>query len=225
MNELLKMYIKPTKESLDLVEKGEMTKIIQRWRLLGLMVGIRKNSKIEKDVAASYETMAYFAIEHSNDGTYGGNFETWVFPLLRIIRTGKKGVISHISRAVKPNEIVDILNKVSLNDIEKEIVKIYGRKKYDTDLWTLFAFFRSIGQGNIPLTQLDIDIFTMLKEKVVTLNEFLNNRKKSFMFDGDTVSSKVATIKPANDMGALVIVLIASYIIKKINEEDKNKKQ
>lgn len=209
------------------IETYNLTKIsLQRWRALGLLGGIRKNSKMEKEIAASMEMVAMYLVKHhfgkkegyknfiSNDNNdvlvFANSFETWIFPFLRLIRGGVNGGIKpHINHIVSVERLIGMLKNITLNNIEDDIVKIVTQKKYNETVWMYFSYMRMRGLGDTPVTAID---FEKLRNVDYLLGDLVKYRK------GNESNKKF-------DVEAEVLRLIASYVIKKINEEDKNKKQ
>lgn len=111
--------------------------VVNRWRKLGLVEGIKPNSVTEKRLCESYERMtAYLINEHKEEN---GGFETVVFPIIRRILTSN-GTGGHISRVVMPKEIIKVLETCTTQEMHDTIKNLIPKAKYENNVKLIFRF-------------------------------------------------------------------------------------
>jgi hypothetical protein len=96
--------------------------IIEKWRDIGFLNGLKNNSINEWRCAKSFNDMVDYLIKSNQDTD---NFSFILFPFIRrALTTGKK----RLYRFIDPNEIMTFINTVTLGDIFKYIIDITTKK-------------------------------------------------------------------------------------------------
>lgn len=102
--------------------KQKNEEILQRWRNLGFLKGLKEGSINEWRCAKSFDNMANYCLQNN----ICGSICTLSFPLIRrVLCTGK----NRIYRIIESEWVVDIFNKTTLNECVDEFLKIPSKSK------------------------------------------------------------------------------------------------
>jgi hypothetical protein len=177
--------------------------ITYRWRRLGLVQGIKPNSKTEKNVIEGFECMALYLLKLKNWSDF---FELIIFPIIRLIYTGEKLTGKKLYSVVDTEKLFNMLNTVTFKDVI-EMVNSHVPKsmtKYSEILLRLVEYKKFV---NKPITQINKDDFVLTDdEKNLLTALFPNEHGTGFDFEAE------------------ITYFIPSYIVFKINEENRNNK-
>lgn len=179
--------------------------ITYRWRRLGLVQGIKPNSKTEKNVIEGFECMALYLLENE-DKNFSDFFEIIIFPIIRLIYTGEKLTGKKLYSVVDTEKLFDMLNTVTF----KEVIEIVNKhipksmSKY-SDIFLRLVEYKNF--ENKPIAQINKHDFILTNDELNLLTAlFPNEHNTNFDFEAEFA------------------YFIPSYIVFKINEENKNNK-
>lgn len=179
--------------------------ITYRWRSLGLVQGIKPNSKTEKNVIEGFECMALYLLTNK-DKNWSDVFETIIFPIIRLIYTGEKLTGKKLYSVVETEKLFDMLNTVTFRDVIETVNKYIPKSmtKYNDILLRLVEYKKFADK---PITQINRHYFTLTNDELKLLTAlFPTEHKTNFDFEAE------------------ITYFIPSYIVFKINEENKNNK-
>ena len=102
--------------------------IIDFWKSKGLLNGLKSGSQTEWRCAKSFEDLSNILLNGYNetlninreyfDKCNNPKFQSIIFPIIRrMICTNKP----RLNRIIKPNEIIDALNQLTINDLLKHL--------------------------------------------------------------------------------------------------------
>lgn len=179
--------------------------IMYRWRRLGLVQGIKPNSKTEKNVIEGFECMALYLLTNQNKN-WSDVFEIIIFPIIRLIYTGEKLTGKKLYSVVKTEKLFDMLNTVTFRDVIETVNKYIPKSmtKYNDILLRLVEYKNF---ANKPITQINNHDFVLTNDELKLLTAlFPNEHRTNFDFEAE------------------ITYFIPSYIVFKINEENKKNK-
>lgn len=179
--------------------------ITYRWRSLGLVQGIKPNSKTEKNVIEGFECMALYLLTNQNKN-WSDVFEIIIFPTIRLIYTGEKLTGKKLYSVVETEKLFDMLNTVTFRDVIETVNKYIPKSmtKYNDILLRLVEYKKFADK---PITQINRHYFTLTNDELNLLTAlFPNEYGTNFDFEAE------------------ITYFIPSYIVFKINEENKNNK-
>ena len=179
--------------------------VTYRWRRLGLVQGIKPNSKTEKNVIEGFECMALCLLENK-DKNFSDFFGIIIFPIIRLIYTGEKLTGKKLYSVVDTEKLFDMLNTVTFRDVIETVNKYIPKSmtKYNDILLRLVEYKNF---ANKPITQINEYDFVLTNDELNLLTFlFPNEHKKDFDFEAE------------------ITYFIPSYIVFKINEENKKNK-
>ncbi len=179
--------------------------ITYRWRRLGLVQGIKPNSKTEKNVIEGFECMALYLLTNQNKN-WSDVFEIIIFPIIRLIYTGEKLTGKKLYSVVETEKLFNILNTVTFKDMIETVNQHVPKSmtKYNDILLRLVKYKNF---ENKPIAQINKHDFILTNDELNLLTAlFPNENGSNFDFEAE------------------VTYFIPSYIVFKINEENKNNK-
>jgi hypothetical protein len=179
--------------------------IMYRWRRLGLVQGIKPNSKTEKNVIEGFECMALYLLSNK-DKNWSDVFEIIIFPIIRLIYTGEKLTGKKLYSVVDTEKLFDMLNTVTFKDII-ETVNQHVPKSMTIYNDILLRLVKYKNFANKPITQINKHDFVLTNDELKLLTVlFPNEHGTNFDFEAE------------------ITYFIPSYIVFKINEENKKNK-
>ena len=178
--------------------------ITYRWRRLGLVQGIKPNSKTEKNVIEGFECMALYLLTHNKVWTDA--FEVEIFPFIRLIYTGEKLTGKKLNSTVKTEKLIEMLSTTTFRDVIETVNRHIPKSmtKYNN------TFLRLIEYKNFadkPITLISHDDFYLTDDEKNLLTALFPN-----------------TYNTSFDFQAEITYFIPSYIVFKSNEENKKNK-
>lgn len=121
---------------------------IKTWRMLGLLEGLRRNSDIEKRVAANYESVAKYFLSDKYTGNGGNALETVIFPIVRRIEKCEGKYNKTIKRSVEAEEVINVLKTNTFSDVEGVVKRLHPKQRYESVGRYVFNVFKYKGLYN-----------------------------------------------------------------------------
>lgn len=133
--------------------RQENEKILEKWRSLGFLSGLKKGSTNEWRCAKSFNDIAEYLLKGDNDAL--GPIAVRSFPFIRkVLCTGK----NRLYRLIKPEELVEFFNTATIKDCASLI-------DYSTDKENEILLLRVLNYDKIKDDTL-LEFFSHMDNKV-----------------------------------------------------------
>lgn len=180
-------------------DKKTKNDILNRWRNIGLLDGLKKYSKTEENVAEGFERMSIFLL---NNETVDENefFNTVIFPIIRLIYTGEKSTGQRLKKVLPAEKLYDILNTTTFGEMFQTINNNTPKSKQEKNK-ILYRLLKYKGLDNKTTT---------------TTNEF------DCVFSPNEENILTALFCDAGqkfDLMATIVSLVSSYIVFKVKTD------
>ena len=137
-------------------DKAYRKTVVDRWRAIGVLDGVKPNSVVEKRISESFERMACYLL--SKERADFGGVSVTIFPIIRIVLT-TVGANGHLTRVVFPDEIFRILETSTLAEMETVLKSVVPKSRYENTVKLVCRFLGWKGYYDKSLFELLKDIY------------------------------------------------------------------
>lgn len=183
-------------------DKKTKNDILNRWRSIGLLDGLKKYSKTEENVAEGFERMTIFLLS-GQTVVENSFFNTVIFPIIRLIYTGEKTTGKKLKNVLSAENLYDILNTTTFGEMFQTISNNTPKTKQEKNKM-LYRLLKYKGLADKTMTTInDSDcVFSTNEEKILTAL-FCDTEQKF-------------------DLMATIVSLVSSYIVFKVKTDGIN---
>lgn len=208
--------------------KTNKQEIIERWRNLGFLQGIKEGGVIEWRCAKSFEDMAQY-ITALNEGEeeefclkYGTNIEVIVFPMLRRCLANK----NKITFAVDPENLFNWLDGITMEDLLN-----YAKEQKMGERLSIFwkqteAIINFMAEEHIQYD--GVEVKDMRAVKFMSICESHIKEVKTYDNDCDKIIESYTIIAGAGiyvvDVGAEILAMLCRLICERYHNWKENNK-
>ena len=182
-------------------DKKTKNDILNRWRNIGLLDGLKKYSKTEENVAEGFERMSIFLL---NNETVVENefFNTVIFPIIRLIYTGEKSTGQRLKIVLPAEKLYDILNTTTFGGMFQTINNNTPKSKQEKNK-ILYRLLKYKG--------LDDKTTTTTNECDCVFSPYTNEE--------NILTALFCDAGQKFDLMATIVSLVSSYIVFKVKTD------